>query len=77
MKKVIIYLSIFVALCSLSSYLIEKELEQKMKPPSPYYLSFASIGAISLESRLDCWAKIKYRLKRMNWNKDYWKLYGP
>ncbi|MGI6421475.1 MAG: YwmB family TATA-box binding protein [Syntrophomonadaceae bacterium] len=63
MKKVIIYLSIFVALCSLSSYLIEKELEQKMKPPSPYYLSFASIGAISLESRLDCWAKIKYRLE--------------
>ena len=34
-----------------------------MKPPSPYYLSFASIGAISLESRLDCWAKIKYRLE--------------
>ena len=64
MKRVIIYLTIFAALCSLGGYAIDKQLEQKMKNPSPYYLSFASIGAISLESRLDCWVKINKELNQ-------------
>lgn len=63
MKRVMIYLTIFAALCSLSSYAIDKQVDQKVKRPSPYYLSFASIGAISLESRLDCWAKINHELE--------------
>lgn len=64
MKRALIYLIIFAALCSISGYLFDQELEQKMKDPSPYYLSFASIGAISLESRLDCWAKLNHKLSQ-------------
>ncbi len=56
-KKVIIYLSLFaiLSLCG-DSYLKNCTAQQNQ---SPYYLAFASIGANLLESRLDCWAKIK------------------
>lgn len=36
-------------------YTIAKQINNK----SPYYLSFVSIGANSLESRMDCWATIR------------------
>lgn len=59
MRKMIIYLLAFIVLCSLANYSINYSIEKEIERQSPYYLCFASIGAISLESRLDCWAKIK------------------
>ncbi len=53
------YIIIFAFLCSIGNYSIEYSLGKKLENQSPYYLSFASIGANSLESRMDCWAKIK------------------
>ncbi|HBQ27516.1 MAG TPA: hypothetical protein DD791_14075 [Syntrophomonas sp.] len=59
MKRSIVYITIFIILCSISNYSIDYVQGKQMKEQSPYYLSFASIGAIYLESRLDCWAKIR------------------
>ncbi len=59
MKKTIIYLTIFVIIYFLSDSAIQYSLGEEIDNQSPYYLSFASIGANLLESRLDCWAKIK------------------
>ncbi len=64
MKKVLIYLIIFASLCAISGYGIDHMVYNKINHQSPYYLSFASIGAISLESRLDCWAKINQKLSQ-------------
>ncbi len=59
MRKLVSYLTIFIIICFASNsaliYSIGKEIDQQPL----YYLSFASIGANLLESRLDCWAKIK------------------
>ncbi len=59
MKKILIYIFVFILLC----YVIDSEIKHSIAEPidhgSPYCLSFTSIGAILLESRLDCWAKIK------------------
>lgn len=59
MRKLFIYIFVFILLC----YVIETEIKHSIAEPidhgSPYCLSFTSIGAILLESRLDCWAKIK------------------
>jgi hypothetical protein len=38
---------------------VNYSLGNQIKNQSPFYLSFSSIGANLLESRLDCWAKIK------------------
>lgn len=59
MKKVTIYLLIFVMVCFISDSALKYSIGQDIKNQSPYYLSFTSIGANLLESRLDCWAKIK------------------
>lgn len=59
MKRSIAYIIIFIILCSISNYSIDYVQGKQIKEQSPYYLSFASIGAIYLESRLDCWAKIR------------------
>ncbi len=64
MKKVLIYFIIFVSLCAASGYGIDYLVYNKIDHQSPYYLSFASIGAISLESRLDCWVKINQKLSQ-------------
>ncbi|MEN6328030.1 MAG: YwmB family TATA-box binding protein [Syntrophomonas sp.] len=58
MVKPGLYIVVFIILCSFANYLIDYTIEKEINNRSPYYLSFASIGAISLESRLDCWAKI-------------------
>jgi len=59
LKKCFVYILIFILLCSTSNYSIDYVLGKQIEKQSPYYLSFASIGAIYLESRLDCWAKIR------------------
>jgi len=59
MKKLINYITIFVIICFLSDSALQYSLGEEINNQSPYYLSFASIGANLLESRLDCWAKIK------------------
>lgn len=59
MKRIIIYLSIFVIICLSSDLVLNYSIGKEIDNQSPYYLSFASIGANLLESRLDCWAKIK------------------
>ncbi|KUG05307.1 hypothetical protein ASZ90_017288 [hydrocarbon metagenome] len=64
MRKALLYLIIFASLCAVSGYGIDYHVNNKLNHQSPYYLSFASIGAISLESRLDCWAKINQELSQ-------------
>ncbi len=59
MQRCVIYIIVFIILCSISNYSIDYVQGKQIKEQSPYYLSFASIGAIYLESRLDCWAKIR------------------
>lgn len=59
LKRCVMYIIIFIILCSISNYSIDYVQGKQIKEQSPYYLSFASIGAIYLESRLDCWAKIR------------------
>lgn len=58
LKKGIIYLVLFAIFCLFGNSYLEYCVAQQSKNQSPYYLSFASIGANLLESRLDCWAKI-------------------
>lgn len=62
MKKTIVYLVLFVLLCAGSSYGLDYTVHKKIDKQSPYYLSFASIGAFSLESQVDCWATINHEL---------------
>ena len=59
LKRCVTYIIIFIILCSISNYSIDYVQGKQINEQSPYYLSFASIGAIYLESRLDCWAKIR------------------
>lgn len=59
MVKSGLYIIAFIVLCSFANLIINYTIEKEIDNRSPYYLSFVSIGAISLESRLDCWAKIK------------------
>lgn len=59
MKRILLYLIIFTSLCFIGNYSMDHLVFSHTKNQSPFYLSFASIGAISLESRLDCWAKIE------------------
>jgi len=59
MKKAIMYLIVFVIICYYSESALKYTMGKEVDNQSPYYLSFASIGANLLESRLDCWAKIK------------------
>ena len=59
LKRCVMSIIIFIILCSISNYSIDYVQGKQIKEQSPYYLSFASIGAIYRESRLDCWAKIR------------------
>ncbi|MDD4802929.1 MAG: YwmB family TATA-box binding protein [Syntrophomonas sp.] len=59
MRKPIYYIIAFVIICIISDAAIKNSLGKEIDNQSPYCLSFASIGANLLESRLDCWAKIK------------------
>ncbi len=59
MKRAIFYIFLFVIICYYSELTLNNSIGQELNNRSPYYLSFASIGANLLESRLDCWAKIK------------------
>jgi hypothetical protein len=59
MKKMLIYILVFIILCFLADTGINASMAKQIDNQSPYCLSFASIGANLLESRLDCWAKIK------------------
>jgi len=58
-KKILIYLLVFIILCYLVDTGINQSIARQIDNRSPYCLSFASIGANLLESRLDSWAKIK------------------
>lgn len=58
MKKMLIYIIVFILLCYLAEAGINDSMAKQIDNQSPYCLSFASIGANLLESRLDCWAKI-------------------
>lgn len=59
MRRVIFIIISFILICTFCNYKINSQQKKEVLLPSPYHLSFASIGAISLESRLDCWARIK------------------
>jgi len=59
MKKILGYLIYFVIICFLSNLALQYCIGKEIDKQPPYYLSFASVGANLLESRLDCWAKIK------------------
>lgn len=58
-KKFISYLFLFTMLIMIGDYGIDYTIAKQIDNKSPYYLSFASIGANSLESRMDCWATIR------------------
>lgn len=57
--SICIYIAVFIIFCYLANTGIKNSIARQIDNRSPYYLSFASIGANLLESRLDCWAKIK------------------
>jgi len=59
MKKTLIYIFVFIIFCYLANLGINNTIAKQIDNRSPYCLSFASIGANLLESRLDSWAKIK------------------
>jgi hypothetical protein len=59
MRKAVMYLIVFIILCLSMEQGVNYSLGTQIKNQSPFYLSFSSIGANLLESRLDCWAKIK------------------
>lgn len=58
MRKAVMYLIVFIILCLSMEQAVNYSLGNQIKNQSPFYLSFSSIGANLLESRLDCWAKI-------------------
>jgi len=59
LKRASIYISIFLFLIFISNFTLDYSAARQIEGRSPYYLCFASIGAISLESRMDCWAKLE------------------
>ncbi|MBO8157985.1 YwmB family TATA-box binding protein [Thermosyntropha sp.] len=59
MKKILLYLTVFTILCFFGSFTIDYTIGKQLTNRSPYYLAFTSIGANSLSSNLDAWAKIK------------------
>lgn len=59
MKRTAATVIVFIFLCILSNHTIDYTVGKQIQNQPPYSLSFASIGAISLESRLDCWANLR------------------
>ncbi len=58
LKKILIYISLFIILCTAGGFALDSARAKYVDEIPPYCLSFASIGAIFQESRLDAWAKI-------------------
>lgn len=59
MQKVLLYIFLFASFCGIIEWSVNYTVAKQIKSQSPYCLSFSSIGANLLESRIDCWAKIK------------------
>lgn len=61
MKKVLLYIMVFACFCGFIELSVNYSLGKQIQiqNQSPYCLSFSSIGANLLESRMDSWAKIK------------------
>lgn len=59
MKQIFYYIGFFILFCFLGNTAVQYSIARQIDERSPYCLSFASIGANFLESRLDCWAKIR------------------
>jgi hypothetical protein len=74
MKKLIFYVIIFVIICLASDSAVKHIIGKEIENQSPYYLSFSSIGANLLESRLDCWAKIKTASTYQELDKELLKI---
>lgn len=58
MKKIMVYISLFFILTTTAGLVLDHAIAQQVDEIPPYCLSFASIGAIFQESRVDAWAKI-------------------
>lgn len=58
-KNAIILLGLLAITCISSDLYLKHCIAQQHKSELAYRLAFASIGAILLESRIDCWATIK------------------
>jgi hypothetical protein len=59
MKRAFFSIILFILLCFLGNHTIDYTMGRQIENRSPYSLAFASIGAFSLESRQDCWAKLR------------------
>lgn len=62
MRKIFIYILAFILFTFLGGQSLDMAIARQIENTAPYCLSFASIGAIFLESRLDAWAKINATL---------------
>lgn len=58
-KKLLQYVIMFAIICSFCEYGLDLLGANQIASRSPVSLAFASIGAISQESRVDAWAKIE------------------
>lgn len=58
MKQIFYYIGFFILFCFLGNTAVQYSIARQIDERAPYCLSFASIGANFLESRMDCWAKI-------------------
>ena len=59
MKRALFSIVFFILLCFLGNHTIDYTMGRHIENRSPYSLAFASIGAFSLESHQDCWAKLR------------------
>lgn len=59
MKRAFFSIILFILLCFLGNHTVDYTMGRQIENRSPYHLAFASIGAFSLESRVDCWAKLR------------------
>lgn len=74
MKKGIIIIFVFVFLSAIGNFVTDYSIARQIAGRSPYYLCFASIGAISLESRSDSWAKLDSSLNSKEMRKELEKI---
>ncbi|MDD3853833.1 MAG: YwmB family TATA-box binding protein [Syntrophomonadaceae bacterium] len=74
MKKGLIYIIIFSLMVLIANYGIEYSLAKQWENRSPIQLAFASIGANSLESRLDCWAMLNTSSNKRDLNEYLEKI---
>lgn len=74
MKRAYVTVFVFIILCLLADSGIKNSIAEQIDNRSPYYLSFASIGANLLESRLDSWAKINTAEDFNDMERDLYEL---